>query len=65
MENFIDNNEVYQMYAEGKLCLACNHVAHCGHGCYTEDDDTCDCFECQCPACRHKDKTMIGHPGAV
>jgi hypothetical protein len=53
MDNFIDNNEVYQMFAEGKICLRCNHVQHCGLSCYT-DDDSCDCFECECAQCKAK-----------
>ena len=53
MENFIDNNEVYHLYAEGKICLRCNHIQHCGFSCYTEDD-SCDCFECECAQCKEK-----------
>ena len=49
MLNFIDNNEVYQLYAEGKLCLSCNHEAHCGMSC---TDEECDCFECGCIKCK-------------
>lgn len=60
MFNFIDDNEKFQLFSEGKLCLTCNHEAHCGHGCYVEDDDTCDCFECGCVNCKEKDKVQIG-----
>jgi hypothetical protein len=52
MFNFIDDNEKFQLFTEGKLCLTCMHKAHCGNGCYVEDDDTCDCFECGCPKCK-------------
>ena len=51
MLNFIDNNEVYQLYAEGKLCFNCNHEAHCGMSC---TDEECDCFECGCVKCKQK-----------
>lgn len=53
MDNFIDNNEIYHLFAEGKMCLQCYHPAHRGNSCYTEDDE-CDCFECQCPQCKAK-----------
>lgn len=56
MINFIDNNEVYQLYAEGKLCFSCNHAAHCGMSCSEEE---CDCFECDCLNCRQP-KQKIG-----
>jgi hypothetical protein len=51
MLNFIDNNEVHQLYAEGKLCFNCNHEAHCGMSC---TDEECDCFECGCVNCKPK-----------
>ena len=51
MLNFIDNNEVYQLYAEGKLCFNCNHEAHCGMSC---TDEECDCFGCGCLNCKQK-----------
>jgi hypothetical protein len=59
MLNFIDNNEVYQLYAEGKLCLNCNHEAHCGQSC-TNEEDECDCFECGCINCKNENKQHIG-----
>jgi hypothetical protein len=51
MINFIDNNEVYELYAQGILCLVCNHAAHCGMSC---TDEECDCFECGCVKCKQK-----------
>ena len=49
MFNFIDDNEKYQLFAEGKMCLVCSHEAHCGQSC---NDEECDCFECGCINCK-------------
>lgn len=46
MENFIDDNEVYQRLKPNCKCR-CN--AHCGHSCMTDD---CDCTECKCMNCQ-------------
>jgi hypothetical protein len=49
--NFIDDTEKYQLFAEGKLCLTCNHQSHCGQSCI---EDECDCFECGCINCKQR-----------
>ena len=59
--NFIDDNEKYQLYAEGKLCLTFNHEAHCGQSCTSESYE-CDCFECGCIKCQEIEKQRIGPP---
>ena len=60
--NFIDDNEKYQLYAEGKLCLTCCHKAHCGQSCIPCEDGEyeCDCFECGCINCQETEKQRIG-----
>lgn len=51
---FIDENEKFQLYAEGMLCFNCDHKAHCGRPCDFEADIKCDCLECECLNCKKR-----------
>lgn len=41
------DDEKFQLYAEGKLCLECYHESHCGTEC-----ECVDCKECFCKNCK-------------
>ena len=56
MENFIDDNEVYQRL---RTRCRCGCTKHCGHSCMTDD---CDCFECQCPVCAKSEERVDQGP---
>lgn len=48
MENIIDDNDAYFRLRSMQKC-SCVCTKHCGFSCMT---DGCDCFECECVACK-------------